>query len=163
MGSSRFCATTLALVVGAHATVGLPSCIPNGTWPGTPCIWPSTPPEGCPFPPSSTFSGVSFSRSFRRVPYDLCRHVVPISFSRRLPVYEFCRRDRLHNAGTCTSAAGRSPPSHLVVERQSAGQCSNDRYVPTSPRGLRAHRCVRLRRRLEWLVRCARAAAVVWP
>lgn len=52
----------------ATVAAALPSCNPNGTWPGEPCTWPSNPPGGCPFQPSAAFTGVSFSGRFGAYP-----------------------------------------------------------------------------------------------
>jgi hypothetical protein len=46
----------------------LPACVPNVTWAGSPCMWPSTPPDDCPFAHSSSFAGVSFSGRFGSYP-----------------------------------------------------------------------------------------------
>ena len=58
-----------AIPVGVvAATTTLPPCIPNGSWTGAPCMWPSTPPADCPFEQSPNFSGVSFSGRFGAYP-----------------------------------------------------------------------------------------------
>lgn len=61
MVASAVCGVFL---LAASTVSALPACVPNGTWPGVPCEWPSSPPSDCPFTSSDTFSGVSFSGRF---------------------------------------------------------------------------------------------------
>jgi len=63
-------ATHVAGIIGCAAVfaTALPPCVPNGTWLGSPCTWPSSPPAGCPLPASAIFTGVSFSGRFGAYP-----------------------------------------------------------------------------------------------